>query len=229
MEILWEEEGFQFGFKRWQGWAVSKVLWEWIPDVGFKAREGAPLFIVMDLFGTHQWTCPVVYLDPPVNMPCCLFGPTSEHALLFIWTHQWTCPVVYLDPPVNMPCCLFGPTSEHALLFIWTHQWTCPVVYLDPPVNMPCCLFGPTSEHALLFIWTHQWTCPVVYLDPPVNMPCCLFGPTSLSLCCHTLACGSNRAIILQALEYNIICNILAGEAARVIVGLECLIICSSP
>ena len=32
VEILWEEEGFQFGFKRWQGWAVSnsKVLWEWI-------------------------------------------------------------------------------------------------------------------------------------------------------------------------------------------------------
>ena len=40
MEILWEEEGFQFGFKRWQGWAVSKVLWEWIPNVGSKAREG---------------------------------------------------------------------------------------------------------------------------------------------------------------------------------------------
>ena len=34
MEILREEEGFQFGFKRWQGWAVSKVLWEWIPNVG---------------------------------------------------------------------------------------------------------------------------------------------------------------------------------------------------
>ena len=41
MEILWEEEGFQFGFKRWQGWAVSKVLWEWIPNVGSKARESA--------------------------------------------------------------------------------------------------------------------------------------------------------------------------------------------
>ena len=41
MEILWEEEGFQFGFKRWQGWAVSKVLWEWIPNVGSKARGGA--------------------------------------------------------------------------------------------------------------------------------------------------------------------------------------------
>ena len=39
MEILWEEESFQFGFKRWQGWAVSKVLWEWIPNVGSKARE----------------------------------------------------------------------------------------------------------------------------------------------------------------------------------------------
>ena len=41
MEILWEEEGFQFGFKRWQGCAVSKVLWEWIPNVGPKARESA--------------------------------------------------------------------------------------------------------------------------------------------------------------------------------------------
>ena len=41
METLWEEEGFQFGFKRWQGWSVSKVLWEWIPNVGSKAREGA--------------------------------------------------------------------------------------------------------------------------------------------------------------------------------------------
>ena len=39
MEILWEEEGFQLGFKRWQGWAVSKVL-EWISNVGSKAREG---------------------------------------------------------------------------------------------------------------------------------------------------------------------------------------------
>ena len=40
MEILWEEEGFQFGFKRWQGWAVSRVLWERIPNVWSKAREG---------------------------------------------------------------------------------------------------------------------------------------------------------------------------------------------
>ena len=39
MEILGEEEGFQFGFKRWQDWAVSKILWEWIPNVGSKARE----------------------------------------------------------------------------------------------------------------------------------------------------------------------------------------------
>ena len=46
MEILWEEEGFQFGFKRWQGWAVSKVLWEWIPNVGSKAREGAKAMCV---------------------------------------------------------------------------------------------------------------------------------------------------------------------------------------
>ena len=40
MEILWEEEVFQFDFKRWQGWAVSKVLWEWIPNVRSKARKG---------------------------------------------------------------------------------------------------------------------------------------------------------------------------------------------
>ena len=31
-EILWAEEGSQLGFKRWQGSAVSKVLWEWIPN-----------------------------------------------------------------------------------------------------------------------------------------------------------------------------------------------------
>ena len=40
-KILWEEEGFQFSFKRWQGWTVSKVLWDWIPNVGSKTREGA--------------------------------------------------------------------------------------------------------------------------------------------------------------------------------------------
>ena len=38
-KILWEEEGFQFGFKRGQGWAVSKALWERIPNAGSKARE----------------------------------------------------------------------------------------------------------------------------------------------------------------------------------------------
>ena len=27
VEILWEEEDFLFGFKRWHGWAVSKVLY----------------------------------------------------------------------------------------------------------------------------------------------------------------------------------------------------------
>ena len=30
-KILWEEKGFQFGFKRRQGWTVSKALREWIP------------------------------------------------------------------------------------------------------------------------------------------------------------------------------------------------------
>ena len=39
VEILWEEEAFQFDFKRRQDWAVSMVLWEWIPNVGSKARE----------------------------------------------------------------------------------------------------------------------------------------------------------------------------------------------
>ena len=52
MEILWEEEGFQFGFKRWHGCAVSKVLWERIPNVGSKARESAEAmslaFILLD-------------------------------------------------------------------------------------------------------------------------------------------------------------------------------------
>ena len=52
MEILEEEEGFQFGFKSWQGWAVSKILGEWIPNVGSKASEGAKAtslpFVLLD-------------------------------------------------------------------------------------------------------------------------------------------------------------------------------------
>ena len=52
METLLEEEGFQFGFKRWHGWAVSKILWDWIPNVGSKAREGAKTislaFVLLD-------------------------------------------------------------------------------------------------------------------------------------------------------------------------------------
>ena len=52
MEILWEVEGFQFAFKRWQGCAVSKVLWEWIPSVVSKARESAEVmnlaFVLLD-------------------------------------------------------------------------------------------------------------------------------------------------------------------------------------
>ena len=38
-EILWEEEGFQFGFKRWQGWAVSKVLWEVNSKCGVQSKR----------------------------------------------------------------------------------------------------------------------------------------------------------------------------------------------
>ena len=52
VEILWEKEDFQFVFKRWQGWAVSKVLWEWIPHVESKARESTKamtlVFVLLD-------------------------------------------------------------------------------------------------------------------------------------------------------------------------------------
>ena len=55
MKTLWEEEGFQFGFKRWQGWAVSMVLWEWIPNVGSKAREaGNPTIQTQDSWLLHK-------------------------------------------------------------------------------------------------------------------------------------------------------------------------------
>ena len=46
VEILWEEDSFQFGFKIWQGWAVYKVLWEWNPNVGSKARESVLLKVL---------------------------------------------------------------------------------------------------------------------------------------------------------------------------------------
>ena len=44
-EILWEVKGFQFGFKGWPGWTVSKVLWEWIQwerQQKCKSRDGHP-------------------------------------------------------------------------------------------------------------------------------------------------------------------------------------------
>ena len=50
--VTWKGESFQSGFKRWQGWAASKVLWEWIPIVGSKARESAKaeslVFVLFD-------------------------------------------------------------------------------------------------------------------------------------------------------------------------------------
>ena len=52
IEMPGEEEGFQFGFERSQGWVVSKILWEWILNVGSKAREGVKAmslaFVLLD-------------------------------------------------------------------------------------------------------------------------------------------------------------------------------------
>ena len=46
MEILWEEEGFQFGFKRWQGWALSKVSWS-VRIQRFKSLSGHDIIIII--------------------------------------------------------------------------------------------------------------------------------------------------------------------------------------
>ena len=57
MKILWEEEGFQFGFERSKGWAVSKVLWEWIPNVGSKSREDAKALSLAFVLLDFQHVC----------------------------------------------------------------------------------------------------------------------------------------------------------------------------
>ena len=57
VEILWEEEGFQFGFKRWRGWVMSKVLWEWIPNVGPKARESTKAMTCIFIAGFSACGC----------------------------------------------------------------------------------------------------------------------------------------------------------------------------
>ena len=65
---LWEEESSQSGFKRWWGWAVSnsKVLWVWIPNVGFILREGMNDLRFSNLFNVliFQIRGPVV----PMNL-----------------------------------------------------------------------------------------------------------------------------------------------------------------
>ena len=51
-EVLWGEEGFQFGFKRWQSWALSKLFREGVPNAGYKVRERAKAtslaFVLLD-------------------------------------------------------------------------------------------------------------------------------------------------------------------------------------
>ena len=51
-EVLWGEEGFQFGLKRWQSWALSKLFREWVPNAGYKVRERAKAtslaFVLLD-------------------------------------------------------------------------------------------------------------------------------------------------------------------------------------
>ena len=46
MKILWEEEGFQFGFKRWKGWAVSEVLWDGVQSKGRCGSHESCIYIV---------------------------------------------------------------------------------------------------------------------------------------------------------------------------------------
>ena len=60
MKILWEEGRLQFAFKRWQGWAVSKVLWERILNVWSKIRESAKamslVFALLNCCNTLQYS-----------------------------------------------------------------------------------------------------------------------------------------------------------------------------
>ena len=85
MEILWEEEGFQFGFKRWQGWAVSKVLWEWIPNVGSKAIHKIPVLNGSTPFLFHHlgvWFFPcIVHKMNSVVQPFLVAVEGTMHAI----------------------------------------------------------------------------------------------------------------------------------------------------
>ena len=62
---------FQFGFKRWQGWTVSKVLWEWIPNVGSKAGEDTVIDIrhMLQILST-VWTRSDLWYTAHIRLTC---------------------------------------------------------------------------------------------------------------------------------------------------------------
>ena len=106
MEILWEEESFQFGFKRWQGWAVSKVLWEWI------------LYRTV----TNALSCLLTWL-----------GSESTTPLSFPTEYQWRrhiLPIPSLRLPTDTPNTLSVLTErgvECGSVYMRCKHWPCPV------------------------------------------------------------------------------------------------------
>ena len=101
MEILWEEEGFQFGFKRWQGWAVSQVLWEWIPNAGSKAREDAK---VMSLA--------FVSLDFSLHTVGGKFSAIESTKLRKTWRESGFLEAIFLKSQTEAQCFKYPPNQE---------------------------------------------------------------------------------------------------------------------
>ena len=182
MEILWEEEGFQFGFKRWQGWAVSKVLWEWIPNAS-KAREGAKAmslaFVLLDfqhagvradpdtavhVIQTYQSCTPHVLIW---TLPCIVYRTTSpEWGQIIIYNNIcWSghCRTCYTDLSLlirTLPYMFYRPTSadpDAAVYVIQTYQ-SCTLHVLI--WTLPNMLYRPTSpdpDTAVHVIQTYQF------------------------------------------------------------------------
>ena len=121
MEILWEEEGFQSGFKRWQGWAVSKVLWEWVPNVGSKARERAKAMSLVIVLLDFQHVGVRNRLTDKFSRIYLAQGSFQNLAFrLFSQQHQWINLKVFV---VFTPFCLHSSAALGEGYYWVCQQW----------------------------------------------------------------------------------------------------------
>ena len=115
-KILWEDKGFQFGFKRWQGWAVSKVLCEWIPNALCHLVYFLPSVWLCQAILYHyelrSATLPLSNSPSPDITFLVTWAENTKLLTFYVWTTE------HIPPPPPFP----SPSCNHPGYLEWKHQ-----------------------------------------------------------------------------------------------------------